>query len=67
MYLIGSRESSNVNKTYSRMVMFVDRCRNADYCADEKEIEKFVHDKIFDIQYLDNKPNFDSFENFVNQ
>lgn len=67
MYLIGSRESSNVNLTYSRLILYVDRCREAEHCASEKDIEEFVHDKIFDIQYLDNKPNFDSFKNFINQ
>ena len=47
--------------------MEIDKCRNADYCADDKAIEEFVYDKIFDIQYLDNNPNFNSFEDFVNK
>ena len=67
MYLIGSRESQYINKTYSHFVLVVDRCKNADYCADDEDIEEFVYDKILDINYLDNKPNFDSFDKSVNQ
>ena len=49
MYLIGSRESQNINKTYSKFVLIIDRCRNANYCADDQDIQEFLHDKIFDI------------------
>ena len=54
MYLIGSRESQNVNLTYSRLFLTIDRCRNADYCANDDEIDEFTYDKIFDMQYIDN-------------
>ena len=67
MYLIGSRGSQYINGTYSHYVLVIDKCRNADYCADDKDIEEFVHDKILDVNYLDNKPNFDSFDAVIYQ
>ena len=67
MYLMGSPESLILNRTLSSLQLVIDRCRNADFCADDKDSEEFVYDKILDMQYLDNKPNFDSFDNFINQ
>ena len=67
MYLMGSFESKNINRTHTALELVIDRCRNANFCASDEDIEEFVYDKIFSINYLDNKPNFDSFEHFVNQ
>ena len=54
-----------ITNTFPLLKVGVERCRNSPKCASKKDIDEWIYDKLINVQYIDNLPNFVSFNESI--